>query len=254
MKLTLITATYNSAQELETCMASVALQDYNNIEHILVDGGSTDTTVALIKKYKQTRENIKWVSEPDQGIYDALNKGLAMATGDVIGFIHSDDILADGKIISKIMEQFKKNAVDGVYGDLRYVQKANVNKTVRVWKSCDFRPGLLSQGWMPAHPTFFLKKAVYEKHGNFDVSYRIAADYDFMLRVLQDGNLSFLYLPQVITKMRVGGASNRSVKNIIQKSKEDYKAMKSNGLPLPLWVLLAKNISKIPQFLLTKRE
>ena len=253
MKLSIITATYNSAQELETCVSSVTIQDYNNIEHILVDGGSTDTTPALIKKYEQTHENIRWVSEPDQGIYDALNKGIAMATGDVIGFIHSDDVLADRKIISKIMEQFKNTKVDGVYGDLRYVQKTNINKTIREWKSCDFRPELLRQGWMPAHPTFFLKKAVYQKHGHFNLAYRIAADYDFMLRVLQDENLSFSYLPKVITKMRVGGASNRSLKNIVQKSKEDYKSIKSNGLSYPLWVLLAKNLSKIPQFLLNKR-
>ena len=254
MKLTLITATYNSAQELETCLASVTIQDYNNIEHILVDGGSTDSTLDLIKKYEQTSENIRCVSEPDQGIYDALNKGIAMARGDVIGFLHSDDVLADGKIISTIMEQFKNTAVDGVYGDLWYVQKTNINKTIREWISCDFRPHLLRQGWMPAHPTFFLKKAVYQKHGNFNLAYRIAADYDFMLRVLQDENLSFSYLPKVITKMRAGGASNRSVKNIIQKSREDYKAIRANGLSYPLWVLLAKNLSKIPQFLHNRKQ
>ena len=253
MKISLITATYNSAQELETCMASVTIQDYKNIEHIVVDGASTDNTVPLIKKHQQVHANIRWISEPDQGIYYALNKGVAMATGDVIGFVHSDDLLANPKILSHIMEIFKNKAVDGVYGDLLYVNKSNMEKIVRVWKSCAFNIKLLQQGWMPAHPTLFLKKEVYQKHGAFDLSYKIAADYDFMLRILKDNTYNFGYLPEVVTKMRVGGASNRSVKNILQKSKEDYKAMKSNGLHFPLWVLLSKNISKIPQFIKGKK-
>lgn len=249
MKITIITATYNSADTLQSCMQSVAEQNYEDLEYVIVDGGSKDDTVSLIKEYQNQFANLQWISEPDKGIYDALNKGIAMASGDVIGFVHSDDFLADPTIISQIMAEFKNEHVQGVYGDLHYIDKLNESKVIRTWKSCAFKPKLLQQGWMPPHPTLFLKKEVYKKYKGFDLGYKIAADYDFMLKVLQDPELRFSYLPKVITKMRVGGASNRSIKNIIAKSKEDYSAIKKNKLAYPIWVLCAKNISKIPQFL-----
>ena len=248
MKLSLITATYNSAFTIKECMQSVEKQDYSEVEYIIIDGGSSDDTISVVKKSNKKNENIRWQSEPDNGIYDALNKGIRMATGDVIGFVHSDDFLAEPTIISQIMAEFKNEQVHGVYGDLHYIDKHQENKVIRTWKSCAFKPKLLQNGWMPPHPALFLKKEVYQKHKGFDLSYKIAADYDFMLRVLQDPLLKFSYLPKVITKMRVGGASNRSIKNIIAKSKEDYSAIKKNKLAYPLWVLCAKNISKIPQF------
>jgi len=224
MRVSIITATYNSAKTLEVCKASVLNQDFKNIEYIIIDGNSKDQTKAIIKASAASCDTIKWISEPDNGIYDALNKGVSLATGDIVGFVHSDDMLADNTIISKIVNQFKSTNVDGVYGDLQYVEKQNTEKVIRNWKSCEFTPSLLKKGWMPAHPTLFLKKEVYDKHGTFDLSYTIAADYDFMLRVLKDESLCFSYLPTVITKMRVGGASNRSLKNIIKKSREDYRA------------------------------
>ena len=248
MKVSIITATYNSSATIEHCIQSVIGQDYPEIEYIIVDGGSTDETISVIKDWQKRDSRIQWVSEKDKGIYDALNKGVTMATGDVIGFVHSDDFLADPSTISKLMLKFKTGDIDGVYGNLQYVDQTNPDKVIRAWKSQPFRSNLLQHGWMPAHPTLFLKKEVYEKHGEFNLNFKIAADYDFMLRVLQDHSLSFSYLPQVITKMRMGGASNGSLKNIMNKSREDYKVMKTNGLTFPMWGLLAKNLSKLPQF------
>ncbi len=250
MKLTIITVTYNSVATLENCMQSVLAQDYPHLEYWVVDGGSTDGTAALLARYQQEDPRIRFVSEPDFGIYDALNKGVRLATGEVLGFVHADDFLAHPQTASRIVQRFQNTGADGVYGDLLYVDKQHPGKIIRYWKSSPFRPRRLHQGWMPAHPTFFLKKAVYEKHGWFNLGYHISADYDFMLRVLKDEQLRFAYLPEVVTLMRVGGTSNRSLKNIFRKSREDLQAIRGNGLPFPLWVLLAKNLSKLPQFVM----
>jgi glycosyltransferase involved in cell wall biosynthesis len=246
VKITVITSTYNSITTLQDTIDSIQRQSYCDIETILIDGGSTDGTLEIIKENKGVT---KFISEPDKGIYDALNKGVQLATGDVVGFVHSDDLLASNKIISQIATAFQTHKVDGVYGDLQYVNKNNTNKVIRVWKSCDFKFSMLKNGWMPAHPTLFLKKEVYEKHGNFDLSYKIAADYDFILRIFKDKTLKFSYLPEVITTMRVGGVSNRSIKNIIQKTKEDYKAITSNNVG-NMYSIIKKNTSKIKQFIL----
>ncbi len=246
MKVSIITATFNSGTTLEKTMASLQLQTYSNIEYIVVDGESKDNTLAIIKKNKS--HIFYWISEPDKGMYHALNKGIQLATGDVIGFLHSDDLLASNTIIAQIVNEFLQySTVDGVYGDLEYVNKENTSRIIRHWKSEPFQPTLLRKGWMPAHPTLFLKREVYKIHGVFNLNYKIAADYDFMLRVLKDNSLKFLYLPQVITKMRIGGASNRSLKNIIQKTKEDYRAVTSNKVG-GVFTILRKNTSKIKQF------
>jgi len=247
MKVSIITATYNSANTLEVCLNSVLGQTYTNIEYIIIDGNSSDQTQDILKKTAQINKNVRYISEPDKGIYDALNKGIHLATGDVIGFLHSDDIFADATIISKIVTQFKAKQVDGVYGDLQYVEKLYADKVIRNWKSCDFKMSLLKKGWMPAHPTLFLTKDVYKKHGFFDLSYTIAADYDFMLRILKDSGFKFSYLPIVITKMRVGGASNRSLRNILQKTKEDYRAATTNKIG-GFVTIIQKNTSKLKQF------
>ena len=250
MKISIITATYNSEVTLSSCMTSVLQQSYQNIEYVIIDGNSTDETLELVKQHqlKFPQIEFKILSEPDSGIYDALNKGVQLATGQVIGFVHSDDILADNQIISKLANQFDKENVDGVYGDLQYVDKNNIGKIIRYWKSTNFNASLLKKGWMPAHPTLFLKKEVYEKHGEFNLSFKISADYDFMLRILKDDSLKFTYLPNVITKMRVGGASNRSVKNIIQKTKEDYRAVRLNNNG-GWYLIFLKNMSKVRQFI-----
>ena len=163
-KLTLITATYNSSQFIESCMNSVLLQTYKNIEYIIIDGASKDDTIEKVTKLASGNEFIKVISEPDEGIYDALNKGVDLATGDIIGFVHSDDFLVSNSVLSDIVDVFERKKVDGVYGDLNYVDKDNTDRVVRAWKSCDFSHDLLKKGWMPAHPTLFLNKEVYKKH------------------------------------------------------------------------------------------
>ncbi|MUP44549.1 glycosyltransferase [Gramella sp. BOM4] len=247
MKISIITATYNSAKSISSTLASISSQSYNDIELVIVDGASSDYTVELIKNSYSRKSKI--ISEYDNGIYDALNKGVKMATGDVVGFVHSDDYLADSDVIFQIAEILKNDRVDGVYGDLHYVDKVNTDRVIRYWQSQDFEPGLLKKGWMPAHPTMFLRKEVYQKHGLFNLDYKIAADYDLMLRIFSDATLKFKYLPKVITKMRVGGASNRSLKNILRKSKEDLRALKRNNIKRPYLALANKNLSKITQFI-----
>nr|WP_321222076.1 glycosyltransferase family 2 protein [uncultured Psychroserpens sp.] len=248
MKISIITATYNSEKTLEVCMSSVINQTYDSIEYIIIDGNSKDNTNSIIKASADKYNYIKWISEADKGIYDALNKGIKMATGDAIGFVHSDDYLASNTIIAEIVESFKTEHVDGVYGDLHYVSFENPDTIVRNWISQPFKSKLLNRGWMPAHPTLFLKRKIYLEKGLFNLDYKIAADYDFILRIFQSNAYSFYYLPKVITKMRVGGASNQSIKSIILKTKEDYRATKFNKLNFPLKVVLSKNLSKIPQW------
>lgn len=249
MKVSIITATYNSEKTLEYCMNSVLSQTYAEIEYIIIDGNSKDNTVNLIASKAKASQNIIWTSEPDKGIYDALNKGIEKATGDIVGFVHSDDYLADDDCISKIVKAFKDHRVDGVYGNLHYVSFENPDVVIRNWVSQMFHPKLLKHGWMPAHPTLFLKRAVYETHGKFNLNYKIAADYDFILRIFNKSTYTFHYLPNTIVKMRVGGASNKSLKNLIQKTKEDFRAAKTNHLSFPLKVIVMKNLSKIPQWL-----
>jgi glycosyltransferase len=248
MKVSIITATYNSATTITACIDSVLNQSYADIEYIIMDGGSEDDTIKMITEAAQLNPNIILKSEPDNGIYDALNKGIARATGNIIGFVHSDDFLADTDVISHIVETFGAENADGVYGDLHYVAFDNTNKIVRNWVSKPYKKKLLKKGWMPAHPTLFLKKEIYDTYGLFSMSYKIAADYDFILRVFQQKNLKFFYLKKTIIKMRVGGVSNKSFKNIIQKTKEDFKAIKDNNIG-GFGTILLKNITKLKQFI-----
>ena len=294
MKISIITATYNSAKNLANCLQSVAGQDYPHIEHIVVDGGSIDGTMEIVKSFPSVTKSI---SEPDKGIYDALNKGIRLATGDVIGFVHSDDMLASPNIISHIALKFShdsgviesipeeensassplsggdvsvRNAggrqrgsrgrvsisinknvrnVDGVYGNLVFVDPENTDKVIRTWISTPFDRRELKHGWMPPHPTLFLRREVYEKHGLFDISFKIAGDYDFMLRVMCDPEIRLQLLPETIVKMRHGGASTGSLRQILKKMQEDLRALRNNGFRFPLWVLAMKNLRKLPQLL-----
>lgn len=246
MKISIITVSFNSAKTIEKTISSVMEQTFDNIEYIIIDGNSGDDTVSIIKRHE--KKNIRLISESDKGIYDAMNKGINLATGDVIGFVHSDDLLASPMILENISKIMKEENIDGVYGDLVYVDKTNTNKVIRYWKSKAFNSSLLNKGWMPPHPTLFLRKKVYEKHGYFNLEYKIASDYDLMLRIFGDNTLIFKYLPMLITNMRVGGKSNKNFKNIFKKSYEDYRALKTNKISNPLWVLFQKNIAKLPQF------
>ncbi len=246
MKISIITSVYNNASTIEDAIKSVLSQTYTNIEYIVVDGASKDGTVDVIKKYEDKIST--FVSERDKGIYDGLNKGVALATGDIIAFLHSDDIYENENVIADVVKLFETTNTDSIYGDLVYVDKNDTNKIFRYWKSGEYTFKKLCNGWMPPHPTFFVKREFYEKYGKFDLSYGIAADYDFMLRMLGKYKITTAYLPKVLYKMRVGGASNRSIKNIIQKSQEDIKALKNNGIG-GLHTIILKNLSKIPQFL-----
>lgn len=246
MKISIITSVYNNQETVKDAIESVISQTYENVEHVIVDGGSSDETVSIVKSYGDKIS--KFISEKDKGIYDGLNKGVKLATGHVVAFLHSDDIYASSTILEDIAEVFQSDEhLDAVYGDLVYTPKDDTSKVLRYWKSKDFDETLLAKGWMPAHPTLFLKREVYEKYGGFDLSFKIAGDYDFMLRVLSAG-IKVRYIPKVLYKMRVGGESNKSIKNIIQKSKEDLQALKNNNIG-GIRTLLYKNISKIKQFL-----
>jgi len=243
--ISVITAVYNARGTIGETIASVLAQTYRNVEFIIVDGGSSDGTAEILKA-QQDHFDV-YISEPDDGIYDALNKGIKHARGDVIGFLHADDLFADEMVLSKIARAFSDHNCGAVYGDLVYVSKDESDKVIRYWQSGAYSADKLKHGWMPPHPTFYVRRSVYEQHGGFDISFRIAADYDCMLRFLWLAKIECVYIPATLVKMRLGGASNRSVENIIRKSREDYRALHHNRVG-GLWALACKNFSKLPQF------
>jgi glycosyltransferase involved in cell wall biosynthesis len=246
LKISIITVSYNSAATIEQTILSVINQSYQNIEYILIDGKSTDNTLKIAEKYKNKISKI--VSEPDDGLYDALNKGIEMASGDVIGFLHSDDFYIDNFVIQKYADTFLKKNSDAAYADLYYVDKNNINKIIRKWKSGEYKPHSFINGWMPPHPTFFVKKDVYKKFGKFNLDFKSAADYELMLRFIQKHKISVAYLPEFTVKMRVGGTSNVSVKNRVNANIEDRKAWEINGLKPRFYTLYLKPFRKILQF------
>lgn len=243
MKISIITATYNSAAHIASCIESVNSQTYPNIEHIIIDGASNDNTIEIIKDIPNRVAKI--ISEPDNGIYDALNKGIQYSSGELIAFLHADDEFATPQTIANVVEQFGNDDVSGVYGNLIFVNKEN--KVIRKWESGIFNPSMVKKGWMPPHPTLVLHKTVYHRYGLFNPSFRIAGDYDFMLRIMLAKDIYLKYIPEIITRMRIGGTSTGSIKGIICKSREDIKAMKNNGFKYPFYSLLAKNFLKLPQ-------
>ena len=248
MKLSIITVCFNSAATIRDAVDSVLAQQGVDLEFIVIDGQSTDDTVQILKRYGDRITHL--VSEPDQGMYDAMNKGVALATGDVVGILNSDDFYADHFVLVEVMAAFVDESVDCVYGDLDYVAVEDTDRVVRDWRSGPFRPGLFARGWHPPHPAFFVRRAVYEAVGGFDLSLRIAADYEFMLRVLHKYRCRVAYLPAVLVKMRIGGASNRSLKNILQANRECYSAWRINGYGVltGLFAFLCKPLRKLRQF------
>ncbi len=246
MKITVVTAVYNRHSTIGQALDSVASQDHVNIEHIIQDGDSTDGTCELIKA--QTNTKVAIVSEPDDGIYDAINRGIQRTSGDVIGLMHSDDFFAAPHILSRVAKVMEDPDIDGVYGDLDYVAADDTTRIVRRWRSGTYDPKKLGRGWMPPHPTLYLRPSVFENHGLYDTSFGISADYDAMLRYLVKGQINLAYIPEVMVKMRVGGESNKSLRKIIQKSREDYRAIRKNGVG-GVGTLALKNLSKIQQFL-----
>ncbi|MDT8937648.1 glycosyltransferase family 2 protein [Escherichia coli] len=246
MRISIITATYNSEKTLLDTLLSLEKQTHPDIEYIVVDGASKDNTIKLIKS-NCTRVS-KIICEPDKGIYDALNKGMQAASGDVIGFLHSDDLLAYDDAIADIAKTFESTGCDAIYGDLEYVAQNDTTKRIRLWKSGSFSRFKMKVGWMPPHPSFYKKRECYSQFGSFSLDYRISADYDSLLRYILKQRISIAYIPKVLVKMRVGGISNRSVSSMVKKSMEDIRVMKQNGIIWPI-ALVYKNISKLPQFI-----
>ncbi len=230
---------------MDAALRSVHGQRWGAVEHIVVDGGSTDGSLAVLDTHKAGIA--KMVSEPDRGIYDALNKGIRMASGDVIGFMHADDEFASPRALDRIAAAFDDPDVGAVYGDLVYVRKSDTSRVVRYWRAGEYQRNHLTHGWMPPHPTFYVRKDIYQRLGAFDTRYKIAADYENMLRILWRGRVRAAYVPEVLVRMRVGGASNMSLFNMLHKSREDYAAMRENGIG-GLQALLLKNVAKLPQF------
>lgn len=245
MLFSIITAVYNNKNEILGALNSVHSQKDVQIEHIVMDGGSTDGTTELIQQAGMDR--VIFDSSKDKGIYDAINKGIQKASGDIIGILHSDDFFTNDLILKEI-ESYFLDGFDVVYGDLDYVYKENTSKIFRKWIANLWDPFQLRLGWMPPHPTIFLKKNVYEEIGNYDLDYKISADYDLILRVFINNKYKIAYLPKTLVKMRVGGASNRSLKNIIKKTQEDIEIASKYFYPASLTILF-KNIRKLPQLI-----
>jgi glycosyltransferase len=246
--ISVVTVTYNCADTLAGCLASMAAQTYPHREHVVVDGSSTDSTLAILKAHAQQLAVLK--SEPDTGIYDALNKGIALAGGDVVGFLHADDLYASPDVLAQIAQAFENPSVCAVYGDLQYVSKAKTGQVVRLWRSSSFAPRRLAWGWMPPHPTLYVRRQWYQRIGGFDTRYRISADYLSILQMFSQPDFQAVYLPKVLVKMRLGGSSNKSLKNLIRKSSEDWRALRSTGVGAlgAVGALVWKNLSKVRQF------
>ncbi|MFX4296141.1 glycosyltransferase family 2 protein [Pseudosulfitobacter pseudonitzschiae] len=245
MKISIVTAVYNRESTIAQAITSVQSQNYDKVEHILQDGGSSDGSLEIINKLSYPNTHV--VSAPDTGIYDAINKGISRATGDVIGLMHSDDYFASDAVLEKVATALQQSDIDGVYGDLDYVSAADTSRVIRRWTSGDVTQSKLRRGWMPPHPTLYLRRSVFERFGDYDTSYTISADYDAMLRWLWTHQIKLAYIPEVLVKMRVGGESNRSVGRILRKSREDYRALRKNGVG-GAWALGLKNTRKISQF------
>jgi len=242
MKLSIITVSYNSASTIKDTIDSVLNQTYDDIEYIIVDGVSTDETVEIVDCYGDKIS--KFISEPDNGIYDAMNKGIKLATGDVIGILNSDDFYIDEFVLEKVVREFNKSKVDSVYADLVYVKPNSLNKIVRYYDSSRFKLEKFAYGWMPAHPTFFVKKEVYDKYGDFKTDYKIGADFDIMVRFLCNYGISYSYLNEPIVKMRKGGVST-SFSSIWINSLEQIRACKENGIKTNIFKILMKYPSKL---------
>ena len=246
MQISIITAVINREGTIGEALESVSRQSHPDIEHIVIDGQSSDGTIDEIAR--RMRPSMQFISEPDNGIYDALNKGMRMARGEIIGIVHSDDYLAHDDVLAKVALAFADPGVDAVYGDLDYVEAEDTTRVIRRWRAGEFHSDKLRRGWMPPHPALFLRRRVIEDHGNYDTFYSIAADYEAILRWFGKASIRSVYLPEVLVKMRVGGASNGSLKRIMRKSAEDFHALRRHGVGR-CRTLAFKNLRKIEQFL-----
>jgi glycosyltransferase len=245
VKISIITAVYNRSSTIADAMISVRDQAYQNLEHVVVDGLSTDSTLQIIRGYLNS--NTLLISEADDGMYEAINKGINLSTGDIVGVLHSDDVFSDSLVLKDVAECFSNSDVDVVYGDLVYVDKENPYRVRRFWQADKFSAKKLAWGWMPPHPTLFIRRRALEKLGYYDESYQISADYDFILRYFSSGNVFAEYIPRVLVRMRLGGKSNRSIATLWTKTVEDYRALRRYRIG-GFVTILVKNLRKIPQF------
>jgi glycosyltransferase involved in cell wall biosynthesis len=251
MKVSIITATHNSERTIKDTIASVRYQTFRDVEHIVIDGGSTDKTLNLLELYGHVGPRI---SEADRGMYDAMNKGVLMAGGDIIGILNSDDFYADNQVIEQVVSAFQHFDCDAVYGDLVYVDGLRSKKIVRKWKAGKYKSSLFYNGWMPPHPTVFIKKEVYEKYGLFNLDFKTSSDYELLLRLMLVKNISVHYIPRVLVHMRTGGQSTKSLTNRLAAHREDYLAWWTNGVS-PRWYTIAmKPVSKVRQFMVRDSE
>jgi glycosyltransferase involved in cell wall biosynthesis len=246
MKISIITATFNSADTVRDTLESIRQQDHPDIEHLIIDGDSGDQTLLIARSYPHVS---RIISEKDGGIYEAMNKGIDLAGGEIIGILNSDDIYTGPQVLSRIAALFADGQVDICYADLQYVHRADTSKVVRTWKAGQFRHGAFHRGWMPPHPTVFVRRTVYEQIGKFNTSLRSAADYELMLRIFVKHPFRIQYLPECIVRMRTGGMSNASFRQRVKANKEDRRAWKMNDLRPGFFTLYLKPIRKITQFL-----
>lgn len=247
MKFSIITVSYNSLNTISDTVHSVSTQNYPDIEYLVIDGASKDGTLKLLNSFKEKIDVL--VSEADDGIYDAMNKGIGMASGEVIGILNSDDIYADELVLSDVAKLFENPEIDAVYADLVYVEKNNTTKIKRKWISGEYTQGDFRKGWMPPHPTFFVRRTIYDKYDKFNLDFISAADYELMLRFIHKHQINIAYLPRVIIKMRMGGQSNVTLKNRLRANKEDQKAWEINSLKPGKFTFIRKPLSKLGQFL-----
>jgi glycosyltransferase involved in cell wall biosynthesis len=250
-KFSIITVSFNSEKTIEDTIKSIVNQSYQTIEYIIIDGLSKDGTLKIIDKYKDKITVV--ISEKDNGIFDAFNKGLKLATGDVVGFLNSDDFYVDNTVIAQVARIFQEKNVDGVYGDLVYVNPKDTSKIIRHWESLNFDRKLFERGWMPPHPTLFVRKELYSKYGYFNTWMKISNDYEIVLRLFYKNNATAAYLPKILIKMRAGGNSNGTLKKRYLANKEDREAWKVNGLKMPVLFAILKPLRKITQYFVPQK-
>jgi glycosyltransferase involved in cell wall biosynthesis len=247
MKVTIITAAYNAAKTIDETLDSVARQSYPNIEHIVVNGASTDDTQSIIEQYRDKLAAI--VSGPDHGVYDAMNKGLALASGEVVGFLNADDIYADKDVLSRVVGIMEHESLDALFGDVEFFRSEDPTRTVRRYRSARFSPDQIALGWMPAHPALFLRRRVYEHYGVFRTDYRIAGDFEYCARIFHSDTLVYRSLPETLVRMRTGGISTSGWRNTVLLNREVLRACRENGINTNIIKIFSKYPAKLMEFL-----
>jgi glycosyltransferase involved in cell wall biosynthesis len=254
-RLTVVTACRNAADVIKTALASVMAQHCPHVEHLVVDGGSTDGTVAVLRAAESAFDGrLHWISEPDQGLYDALNKGIRMSTGEIVGLLHADDVFAGDDVLARVAAAFEDPAVDCVFGDVRFVREPDLGRTVRYYRAAHFRPWMLRFGFMPPHPSFFARRELFERLGYYETDYRIAADYELLVRFLWRHRVRYRYLDMTTTKMRLGGMSTRSWRSNLILNREIVRGCRANGLWTALPLLTFKYLFKVFEFVNTREQ